>query len=160
MHRFLNPDFLLDTAAARHLYHDVAESLPIVDYHNHLPPQDIANDRKWDDIGAIWLEGDHYKWRAMRWAGVNEEKVSGSASFREKFDAFAAVMPRCVGNPLYHWTHLELQRYFSIREILSPATADSIWEKTQAMLAEDSHSARGLLRRMQVRYVGHDRLPM
>lgn len=159
MQPFLGPDFLLDTAAARHLYHDVAESLPIVDYHNHLGPDVIASDKKWDDIGAIWLEGDHYKWRAMRWAGINEERVSGAADFREKFNAFAEVMPRFLGNPLYHWTHLELQRYFGIRDLLSPATADAIWEKANSKLAEDSHSARGLLRQMKVEFVGTTDMP-
>nr|WP_319390841.1 glucuronate isomerase [uncultured Cohaesibacter sp.] len=154
MQPFLGPDFLLDTAAARHLYHDVAEHLPIVDYHNHLIPEQIANDRKWETIGEVWLAGDHYKWRAMRWAGVAEEKVSGAASFREKFDAFAEVMPKCFGNPLYHWTHLELQRAFGITECLSPKTADAIWEKANGMLAEDSHSARGLLRQFKVEFVG------
>ena len=124
MQTFLGPDFLLDTAMARHLYHDVAVGLPIVDYHNHLIPEQIANDKKWETIGEVWLAGDHYKWRAMRWAGIPEEKCSGAASYREKFDAFAEVMPKCFGNPLYHWTHLELQRYFGIDELLSPKTAD------------------------------------
>ncbi|WP_321337518.1 glucuronate isomerase [uncultured Cohaesibacter sp.] len=154
MQTFLGPDFLLDTAAARHLYHDVAAGLPIVDYHNHLIPEQIANDKKWDTIGEAWLAGDHYKWRAMRWAGIPEEKCSGAASFREKFDAFASVVPKCFGNPLYHWTHLELQRYFGINELLSPETADMIWEKANGMLAEDSHSARGLLRQLKVEFVG------
>nr|WP_320143848.1 glucuronate isomerase [uncultured Cohaesibacter sp.] len=154
MQTFLGPDFLLDTAAARHLYHDVAAGLPIVDYHNHLIPEQIANDKKWDTIGEAWLAGDHYKWRAMRWAGIPEEKCSGTASFREKFDAFASVVPKCFGNPLYHWTHLELQRYFGINELLSPETADMIWEKANGMLAEDSHSARGLLRQLKVEFVG------
>lgn len=159
MQNFLGPDFLLDTAAARHLYHDVAEELPIVDYHNHLIPAEIAQDRKWDNLGAIWLEGDHYKWRAMRWAGIDENRVTGDASFREKFDAFAQVMPHCVGNPLFHWTHLELQRYFGIRELLTPTTADRIWDKSAEMLAEDSHSARGLLRKMKVEFVGTTDMP-
>lgn len=154
MQTFLGPDFLLDTAAARHLYHDVAAGLPIVDYHNHLIPEQIANDKKWGTIGEAWLAGDHYKWRAMRWAGIPEEKCSGAASFREKFDAFASVVPKCFGNPLYHWTHLELQRYFGINELLSPETADMIWEKANGMLAEDSHSARGLLRQLKVEFVG------
>ena len=156
---FLGPDFLLDTATARALYHDIAEGLPIVDYHNHLDPAAIAGDKKWDDLGAIWLEGDHYKWRAMRWAGIDEARVTGTASFRDKFDAFAEVMPRFLGNPLYHWTHLELQRYFGIRDVLSSQTADAIWDHAQEQLSQDSHSARGLLRQMNVAFVGTTDMP-
>ena len=159
MQAFLGPDFLLDTPAARHLYHDVAEELPIVDYHNHLNPAEIAQNRQWDDIGSIWLEGDHYKWRAMRWAGIDERRITGDASYREKFDAFAHMMPQSVGNPLYHWTHLELQRYFGIRELLSPESADRIWNQTAEMLSNDSHSALGLLRKMRVTFVGTTDMP-
>lgn len=159
MPAFLGPDFLLDTVAARALYHDIAEDLPIVDYHNHLDPCAIAQDRQWNDLGEIWLEGDHYKWRAMRWAGMDEERITGSASFREKFDAFAATMPRCVGNPLYHWTHLELQRYFGIRDLLSPETADRIWHQANEKLSGESHRAQGLLRQMNVIFVGTTDMP-
>ena len=159
MQSFLSPDFLLDTPTARRLFHDIAEDLPIVDYHNHLDPAAIANDKSWDDIGAIWLEGDHYKWRAMRWAGIDEARVTGPASFKEKFLAFAQVVPKCVGNPLYHWTHLELQRYFGIRTLLSETTAEAIWEQANDKLAQESHSARGLLRRMKVAFVGTTDMP-
>ena len=160
MKPFLGADFLLDTATARHLFHDVAEELPIVDFHNHLSAEAIANDRKWDNIGAIWLEGDHTKWRLMRWAGVDEALITGDADFSDKFKAFAKIMPRCLGNPLYHRTHLELQRYFGIRDVLNEDSADMIWEKTQAMLTQDTHSARGLLRRMNVAFVGTTNPPL
>jgi glucuronate isomerase len=109
---FLGPDYLLDTAASRRHYHDVAKHLPIVDFHNHLDPAAIAENKSWRSIGEIWLEGDHYKWRAMRWNGVPEELVTGAADYRDKFDAFAQTIPHCLGNPLYHWTHLELQALF------------------------------------------------
>ena len=159
MQPFLGPDFLLDTPTARSLYHDIAADLPIVDYHNHLDPRAIAQDKKWDDIGAIWLEGDHYKWRAMRWAGIKEECVTGNTSFKEKFLAFASIMPRTVGNPLYHWTHLELQRYFGIDDLLSSDTAEMIWDRANEQLAEDTHSARGLLRQHNVAFVGTTDMP-
>lgn len=116
---FLGDDFLLDTSVSRHLYHEVAAPLPIVDFHNHLDPAAIADDRKWSSLGEIWLEGDHYKWRAMRWNGIPEDLVTGNADFREKFQAFAETVPHCVGNPLYHWTHLELRRYFGWQGLLS-----------------------------------------
>lgn len=151
---FLGPDFLLDTPASRRLYHEVASTLPIVDFHNHLDPAAIAEDRNWDSIGDIWLEGDHYKWRAMRWNGIPESLVTGSAPFREKFNAFAETIPHCLGNPLYHWTHLELRRYFGWEGVFGPETADEVWELANDQLANPSHSARGLLRSMNVSYVG------
>ena len=151
---FLGEDFLLDTAASRHLYHEVAAALPIVDFHNHLDPVAIATDRTWSSIGEIWLEGDHYKWRAMRANGVNEQLVTGQADFREKFQAFAETMPHCVGNPLYHWTHLELRRYFDFDGLLGPDTANEVWDLANTQLAQPSHSARGLLSQMNVDYIG------
>ncbi len=151
---FLGPDYLLDTAASRRLYHDVAKHLPIVDFHNHLDPAAIAENKSWRSIGEIWLEGDHYKWRAMRWNGVPEELVTGTADYRDKFDAFAQTIPHCLGNPLYHWTHLELQRYFQWDGIFGPDTADEVWELANAALEQPSHSARGLLTSMKVEYVG------
>lgn len=151
---FLGPDFFLDTKASRRLYHEVASQLPVVDFHNHLEPKAIAEDQNWDSIGQIWLEGDHYKWRAMRWNGVPEELVTGSASFREKFNAFAETIPHCLGNPLYHWTHLELSRYFGWDGVFGPETADEVWDLANEKLVQSSHSARGLLRQMNVSYVG------
>ncbi|WP_299484276.1 glucuronate isomerase [uncultured Roseibium sp.] len=151
---FLGPDFLLDTPSSLRLYHEVAAPLPLVDFHNHLDPAAIAGNRSWSSIGEIWLEGDHYKWRAMRWNGVPEELVTGDADFRQKFDAFAATVPHCLGNPLYHWTHLELKRYFGWNGVFGPETADEVWEIANAKLAEPTHSARGLLHQMNVGYVG------
>ncbi|MEP3428620.1 MAG: glucuronate isomerase [Roseibium sp.] len=151
---FLGPDFLLDTPESRRLYHEVAADLPIIDFHNHLDPVAIAKDQSWESIGQIWLEGDHYKWRAMRWNGIPEERVTGNTSFREKFDAFAETIPHCLGNPLYHWTHLELQRYFDWHGVFGPDTADEVWDLANEKLKEPSHSARGLLTQMKVEYVG------
>lgn len=154
MTRFLGPDFLLETPTAQRLFHDVAKPLPIVDFHNHLSPQEIAQDRRWDDLGELWLAHDHYKWRLMRWAGVPESHVTGSADFREKFDAFARVMPRMVGNPVHHWSHLELWRHFGLDGlVLNEATAAEIWDATAAQLVTPERSARGLLAQMNVRYV-------
>ncbi|EFO32034.1 glucuronate isomerase [Roseibium sp. TrichSKD4] len=151
---FLGPDFLLGTPESRRLFHDVAAPLPIVDFHNHLDPEAIASDRSWQSIGEIWLEGDHYKWRAMRWNGIPEERITGDTSFREKFDAFAETIPHCLGNPLHHWTHLELQRYFDWDGILSPETAAEVWDLANALLNAKTHSAQGLLAQMNVEYVG------
>lgn len=151
---FLNDSFLLDTPQAERLYHEVAAPLPIVDFHNHLDPQAILQDRVWSDLGEIWLEGDHYKWRAMRWNGIDEARITGPASWRKKFDAFAETLPHCLGNPLYHWSHLELRRYFDWQGILSPATADEVRDLANAKLASPDFSARGLLRQMNVSFVG------
>lgn len=126
MTSFLGPDFLLNTPQSLRLYHDVAADLPIIDYHNHLPPAEIAQDRKWDNLGQLWLGHDHYKWRVMRWAGIEENRITGPATDRQKFDAFAQAMPRLVMNPVHHWSHLELWRYFGLDgTILSPDTAES-----------------------------------
>ncbi len=150
---FLDNDFLLSTDTARRLYHDVAAKQPIIDYHNHLPPADIAGNRQFANLFEAWLEGDHYKWRAMRAAGVKERFCTGDASSKEKFDAWAAVVPQTLGNPLYHWTHLELRRYFGIEKLLSPETANEIWEEANAKLAQPAFSARGLLKKMNVEVV-------
>ncbi|WP_170546704.1 glucuronate isomerase [Ruegeria arenilitoris] len=154
MTEFLSDNFLLTTPQAERLYHDVAAPLPIVDFHNHLDPQAILQDRVWSDLGEIWLEGDHYKWRAMRWNGIDEAHVTGSASYRDKFRAFAETLPHCLGNPLYHWSHLELSRYFDWQGVLSPDTAEEVWEVAGSKLSQHDCSARGLLRQMNVRFVG------
>ena len=155
MKTFLGDDFLLSSDSAAWLYHEVAAPLPIVDYHNHLPPADIAADTRWDTLGRIWLEGDHYKWRAMRWAGINERLITGEADFAEKYQAFAAAMPRFVGNPLYHWSHLELARCFGMAGVVLDArSAGKVWDEANRQLAAPSHSARGLLRAMKVELVG------
>lgn len=148
---FIHDDFLLSSKAASRLYHEFASDEPILDYHNHLPPKDIAEDRQFQNLHEIWLEGDHYKWRAMRCNGVPEELITGRAEPFEKFKAWAATVPQTLRNPLYHWTHLELKRYFGIDELLSEKTAPAIWEQTCEQLARPEMSARGILRRCKVR---------
>jgi glucuronate isomerase len=150
---FITDDFLLPTGAARRLYAQHAAAQPIVDYHSHLPPKDIALNRRFADLFEIWLEGDHYKWRAMRANGVDERFCTGDATPREKFLAWARTVPRCLRNPLYHWTHLELVRYFGITELLDERTAESIWERANARLREDALSVHGILRTFDVRVV-------
>ena len=148
---FIHPDFLLQSAPARRLYHEFAHAEPILDYHNHLPPRDIATDRQFADLSAIWLEGDHYKWRAMRADGVAENLITGDAAPRDKFLAWAKTVPHTLRNPLYHWTHLELKRYFGIEELLNEKSAPRIWEEANAQLALPQNSARGLLEKFEVR---------
>lgn len=150
---FIHDDFLLSGETARRLYHDYAEGLPIFDYHCHLSPAAIAGDARFANLTEAWLAGDHYKWRAMRAAGVAERLITGDADSQERFAAWAGTVPQTLGNPLYHWTHLELARYFGITDLLSPETAARIFEEANAMLAEPSFSVRGLLSRMKVRFV-------
>jgi glucuronate isomerase len=150
MNTFITKDFLLQTEFAKTLYHKYAKSLPIIDYHNHLSPRDIAEDRQFENITQVWLEGDHYKWRAMRAFGINEKFITGDASDKDKFLKWAEVVPYTIRNPLYHWTHLELKNYFGISELLSPDTAEAIWDKTGSLLKQKSHSANGLLKLMNV----------
>ncbi|NWF84428.1 MAG: glucuronate isomerase [Bryobacteraceae bacterium] len=148
---FIHDDFLLSTQAARRLYHDYAKAEPIIDYHCHLPPKDIAANRQFANLFEIALEGDHYKWRAMRANGVPEKYCTGDASPYEKFLAFARTVPATLRNPLYHWTHLELARYFGIEETLNETTAPAIWEKANALLATPALSAWGILERFKVK---------
>ena len=148
---FIHDDFLLQSKTAQELYHRFAKDEPILDYHNHLPPKDIAEDRQFKNLFEIWLEGDHYKWRAMRCNGIAEDAITGKATPREKFMAWAKTVPHTLRNPLYHWTHLELKRYFGIDELLSESTAASIWEQTEAALASPQMSARNILRTQKVR---------
>lgn len=148
---FIHDDFLLGTAAARRLYHDYAKDEPILDYHNHLPPKDIAQDRQFANLFEIWLEGDHYKWRAMRANGTPEDQVTGKASPRDKFMAWAKTVPHTLRNPLYHWTHLELKRYFGIDELLNEKTAGAIWERTEAALAKPEMSTRNILKSQKIK---------
>jgi glucuronate isomerase len=148
---FITPDFLLQTRAARRLYHDYAEKLPIIDYHCHLPPRQVAEDHRFANLTQIWLYGDHYKWRAMRSNGVDERFCTGDATDREKFQKWAETVPMTLGNPLYHWTHLELKRPFGISDrLLSPRTAQGIWETCNAKLARPEFSCRGIMKQMQV----------
>lgn len=154
MKPFLNDNFLLSTATAERLYHEVAKDLPIIDYHCHLPPKDVAEDRRFGNLFEIWLEGDHYKWRAMRSNGVPEKFCTGDADPYEKFLRYAETVPHTLRNPLYHWTHLELQRYFGIDTLLSAETAPEIWQEANRQLAERDHlSARGILGRCKVAVV-------
>ena len=131
----MDEDFLLETRAARRLYHEHAEGQPIFDYHCHLPGADIAANRRFANLSDAWLAGDHYKWRAMRANGAQERVVTGDASDREKFVAWAATVPSTIGNPLYHWTHLELRRIFGITGLLGPDSAEKIFDAASAMLA-------------------------
>lgn len=142
---FISSDFLLETAIARRLYHEVAEDLPIIDYHNHLPPQEIAEDRRFENLSQIWLAGDHYKWRAMRIHGVDEQYITGPATDREKFQRWAETVPYTLRNPLYHWTHLELKNPFRIHLALDGRTAERVWKEANAQLAKPEFSVRGLL---------------
>lgn len=148
---FIHDDFLLQTPAARELYHNYAKDEPILDYHCHLPPQDVAANRRFRNLHEIWLEGDHYKWRAMRANGVPEELITGSASPKEKFLAWAKTVPYTLRNPLYHWTHLELLRYFDIADTLNEHSAESIWNRANERLATDELSAHGILAKFKVR---------
>ncbi|MBR5313625.1 MAG: glucuronate isomerase [Clostridia bacterium] len=153
MKTFMGKNFLLSTEAAKILYHTYAAELPIIDYHCHVPPRDIAEDKQYSNITELWLSGDHYKWRAMRSCGVAEKFITGDASDYEKFRAYASVMPSLIGNPLYHWTHLELQRYFDCDLILSEKTADEVWKITSEKLADPSMSVRNLIRQSNVEIV-------
>lgn len=148
---FIHDDFLLDTPEARELYHGFAEREPILDYHTHLSASDIAQDRRFATIAEAWLEGDHYKWRAMRANGIPEDLITGDAPPRKKFDAWAQTVPRLLGNPQYHWAHLELKRYFDLDVLLGPDTADRVWDHCNERLKD--LSCREMMRRMNVRVV-------
>ncbi len=151
---YLHEDFLLDTTTARRLFHEVAARQPIIDYHCHLPPAEVAEDAAFDSITSIWLGGDHYKWRAMRAAGESEVLITGDADSKDKFMAFARTMPKTLRNPLHHWAHLELKRYFACDLVLSPETAEEIWELTNAKLAEPEFTTQNILKKFDVRVVG------
>ena len=142
---FLDQNFLLHSELAKRLYHDHVADLPIIDYHCHLPPQDLAENTQFGNLYDIWLAGDHYKWRAMRAHGVAEHYCTGEASPWEKFQQYAATVPSTLRNPLYHWTHLELQRPFGIHELLSPQSAESVWERANAFLATPAGRVHGIL---------------
>jgi len=150
---FLDEHFLLHTETARRLYHEYAEGLPIIDYHCHLSPTLIAEDHRFDNLTQAWLSGDHYKWRAMRANGVSESYCTGTKSDPEKFREWAATVPFTLRNPLYHWTHLELQRYFGIKEVLNPESASRIYEVCSEQLRTPAYSTRSLLRKMKVETV-------
>jgi glucuronate isomerase len=148
---FIHEDFLLHSEMARQLYHNYAAAEPILDYHSHLSPAEIATDQRFADLSQIWLEGDHYKWRAMRANGIEERYCTGNANPYEKFLAWARTVPATLRNPLYHWTHLELKRYFGVGELLEKRTAPAIWERANAMLAMPDFSVQQLLRKFRTR---------
>lgn len=155
MDGFLNRNFLLDTPAARRLYHEYAENMPIVDYHCHINPQEIWEDRRFENITQLWLGGDHYKWRLMRANGIDEHFITGDASDREKFQKFAETLPRAIGNPMVHWCHLELKNYFGYEGFLTGETAQQVWDLCCDRLANDpALSARGLIRGSNVAMIG------
>ncbi|MFC0180587.1 glucuronate isomerase [Thorsellia kenyensis] len=155
MKTFLDDDFLLLSEPAKILYHQFAKDMPIYDYHSHLSPKQIALDTKFENLTDIWLKGDHYKWRAMRTFGIDETLITGDASDEDKFLAFAKMIPYTIGNPIYHWTHLELNRPFGINEgILCIKNAGDIWNRVNQKLKEDDFSSRGILMKMNVRVVG------
>lgn len=151
MKKFIDENFLLQSKTAQELYHGFAKAMPIIDYHNHLSPAPIAYDINFENPTQLWLYGDHYKWRAMRTNGVKEKYITGDASDYEKFEQWAATVPYTLRNPLYHWTHLELQRYFNIDKILSPTTAKEIYDECTVKLKTPDYSVRNLLRKMNVR---------
>ena len=153
MKHFLDKDFLLATETSKLLYHEYAEKMPVIDYHCHLPPHEIAEDINFNNLTHAWLYGDHYKWRAMRTNGVDEKFITGNAGDWEKFEQWAATVPYALRNPLYHWTHLELQRYFDINVVLDQGTAASVYAEANALLATKEFSVRGLLKKMNVQVV-------
>ncbi|MFH5883469.1 glucuronate isomerase [Halalkalibaculum sp. DA3122] len=153
MGKFLTEDFLLHSEEARELYHNYASDMPIIDYHSHLPPAEISEDRNFDTLTSIWLDGDHYKWRAMRTLGIDEQYITGNAADREKFRKWAYAVPYTMRNPLYHWTHMELKNYFGIETLLNTDTADDIYTTANEQLRQPNFSARSLLKRMNVEVV-------
>lgn len=150
MKKFLHSDFLLENGTSRFLFHQIAADLPIIDYHNHLSPEAIASDLRFDNLTQAWLQGDHYKWRAMRANGVEEKFITGNASDKDKFIEWAKTVPYTLRNPLFHWTHLELQRYFHIDTLLNEQSAEAIYENASELLRSPEYSVTGLLKRMQV----------
>ncbi len=154
MKKFMDKDFLLSTATAQKLYHEFAESMPIIDYHCHVSPKEIFEDKHFENIAQVWLSGDHYKWRIMRSNGVDEKYITGIASEREKFQKFAESLPRAIGNPMYHWCHLELKNYFGYEGVLNGDTAEEVWNLTAEMLKRSDMGVRGLIAKSNVAFIG------
>jgi glucuronate isomerase len=150
MKQFMDENFMLNSKSAERLYHEYAASMPIIDYHNHLPAEEISGNVNFSNLTQIWLKGDHYKWRAMRANGIDEKFITGDASDYEKFEKWAATVPYTLRNPLYHWTHLELQRYFGINEILNPSSAKEIFTKTEKLLQSPDYSVQNLIKKMNI----------
>lgn len=154
MKPFMDSDFLLSSQTAQNLYHNYAEKLPIIDYHCHVDPAEIFQDRRFENIYQIWLEADHYKWRVMRSNGIDERYITGDAPEREKFQKFAETLPKAIGNPMYHWCHMELKTYFGYEGILNGQTAEEVWNLSVHKLAEEGMSARGIIKQSGVAFVG------
>ncbi len=154
MKEFMDKDFLLSTDTASELYHKYAAKCPIIDYHCHVSPREIYEDKRFENITEVWLSGDHYKWRIMRSDGIDEYYITGNAPAREKFQRFAEVLPKAIGNPMYHWCHLELKRYFGYEGVLNGDTAEEVWKLTCEKLKEDNMSVRGIIRQSDVRFIG------
>ncbi len=150
MKKFMDENFLLSTETAQALFHEYAEKMPILDYHCHIDPEEIAKDRKFENITQVWLGGDHYKWRQMRSNGIEEKYITGNASDREKFQKWAETLEKAIGNPLYHWSHLELKRYFGYSGVLNGETAEEVWNLCNAKLQQDDMSVRNLIRKSGV----------
>ena len=153
MKPFMDKEFLLSTETSRKLFHEYAEPLPIIDYHCHIDPKEIAQDRKFENITQVWLGGDHYKWRQMRSNGVDERYITGDANDREKFQKWAETLGKAIGNPLYHWSHLELQRYFGYNGYLNGDTAEEVWQLCNEKLQEADMSVRNIIRRSHVKLI-------
>ena len=154
MSGFMTEDFLLYNDTAKKLYHDFSKKLPIIDYHCHVSPKEIYEDKKFENITELWLGGDHYKWRLMRSNGVSEDYITGDRPAKEKFLKFAELLPKAIGNPMYHWCHFELSRYFGYEGILNADTAEEVWTLTEAKLREEGMSVRGIIEKSNVAFIG------
>ena len=152
--KFLTDDFLLKSETAKKLYHSYASEMPVIDYHCHVSPKEIYEDKRFENISQVWLGGDHYKWRLMRSNGVPEECITGNISDREKFQLFAEVLPKAIGNPMYHWCHLELKNYFGYEGVLNGETAEEVWNLSKEVLAREDMSVRGIIRKSGVCFIG------
>ena len=150
MKKFMDEDFLLESDTAKTLFHSYAKEMPILDYHCHISPKEIAEDRRFENITQVWLGGDHYKWRQMRSNGVEEKYITGDAGDREKFQKWAETLEKAIGNPLYHWSHLELQRYFDYHGVLNSDTAEELWELCNRKLQAEGMSTRGMIKKSGV----------
>jgi len=153
MKAFMDEDFLLNSDTAKKLFHEYAEHMPIVDYHCHINPAEIAQNRKFDNITQAWLDGDHYKWKLMRSNGVDEKYVTGNGSDREKFQVYAEVLTKAIGNPLYHWTHMELKKYFGYQGILNGETAEEVWNLCNEKLKTDELSVQRIIAQSNVKLI-------
>lgn len=154
MKEFMGNDFLLSSGTAKKLYFSFAEDKPIIDYHCHVSPKEIYEDKRFDNLFSVWLSGDHYKWRIMRSNGVDEKYITGDASDKEKFLKFAETLPKAIGNPMYHWCHLELKKYFGYEGVLNSDTAEEVWELANRKLAEPDMSVRGIIKKSNVCFIG------